>query len=118
MHQERSGRVSYNPFMGFNVKDYMLPTGTLIRFDGLGYNQRLSYTCHAIGIKVGDIGLVLNHKKPIYLDLLIGEKIILLSLEDMIDITGWVPEFTPIYCGGGLGQYPRWYPKHCYNDDI
>ena len=39
-------------------------------------------------------------------------------LEDMIDITGWVPEFTPIYCGGGLGEYPRWYPKHCYNDDI
>lgn len=101
--------------MGFNVKDYMLPPGTLIRFDGLGFNQRLSYTYHSLGIRTGDIVLILNHKKPAYIDVLVGDRIILLSLEEMIDATGWVPEFTPIYCGGGLGEYPRWYPEHCYD---
>ena len=96
----------------------MLPRGTLIRFDGLGFNQRLSYTYHALGIKPGNIALVLNHKKPIYIDILVEDKVILLSLEDLVDMVGWVSEFTPIYCGGGLGQYPRWYPTHCYNEDI
>lgn len=96
----------------------MLPPGTLIRFDGLGFNQRLSYTYHALGIKPGNIALVLNHKKPIYIDILVEDKVILLSLEDLVDMVGWVSEFTPIYCGGGLGQYPRWYPTHCYNEDI
>ena len=96
----------------------MLPPGTLIRFDGLGYNQRLSYTYYSLGIRPGNIALVLRHKKPIYLDILVEDRVVLLSLEDLVDLVGWVAEFTPIYCGGGLGQYPRWYPTHCYNDDI
>ena len=102
--------------MGFNVKEHMLPPGTLIRFDGMGFNQRLTYTYNALGIKPGDIGLILKHKTPIYIDVLVGDKVLLLSLEDMVDMTGWVPEFTPIYCGSGLGEYPRWYPKHCYDE--
>ena len=93
--------------MGFNVKDYMLPPGTLIRFDGLGFNQRLSYTYHALGIKPGNIALVLNHKKPVYIDLLVEDRVILLSLEDLVDLVGWVAEFTPIYCGSGFREYPR-----------
>jgi hypothetical protein len=104
--------------MGFNVKDYMLPPGTLIRFDGLGFNQRLSYTYHALGIKPGNIALVLNHKKPVYIDLLVEDRVILLSLEDLVDLVGWVAEFTPIYCGSGFREYPRWYPKYCYTYDI
>ena len=90
--------------MGFNVKDYMLPPGTLIRFDGMGANQRLSYIYHSVGIQPGDIALVLNHKKPVLLDVLVGDKIINLDLEHIADIIGWVPEFTPIYCGSGFRE--------------
>jgi hypothetical protein len=104
--------------MGFNVKDYMLPPGTLIRFDGMGGNQSLSYIYHSVGIRAGDIALVLNHKKPMLLDILVGDKIITLDFEHIADIIGWVPEFNPIYCGSGFREYPRWYPKYCYTYDI
>lgn len=94
----------------------MLPPGTLIRFDGLGFGGPLSYIYSALGIRTGDIALVLRHKKPVELDLLIGDRVILVSLEKMVDAIGWTPEFTPIYCGGGLREYPRWYPKYCYDE--
>ena len=104
--------------MGFNIKEYMLPPGTLIRFDGLGFNQRLSYSYTHMGIKPGDIALVLKHSQPLFLDILVGEKVHILSFDGTADMIGWVPEFTPIYCGSGLREYPRWYPKHCYDNDI
>jgi hypothetical protein len=59
-----------------------------------------------------------NHKKPTLLDVLVGDKIINLDLEHIMDIIGWVPEFNPIYCGSGFREYPRWYPKYCYTYDI
>lgn len=102
--------------MGFNVKEYILPPGTLIRFDTLGFDQRLTFTYHSLGVKPGDIGLILKHKKPMLADILIGDRVHHICFENMVDLIGWVSEFTPIYCGSGLREYPRWYPDHCYDE--
>jgi len=102
--------------MGFYVREYMLPPGTLIRFDGMGFGGPLSYIYSSLDIRPGDIALILKHKKPLELDILVRERIVLISLVNMIDATGWTPEFTPIYCGSGLREYPKWYPEYCYDE--
>lgn len=93
--------------MGFNIKDYILPPGTLIRFES-NYYEQLSFSFHSLGMQPGTIALIIEHRTPFYIILLIDDKIYHLSCQYIVDSSGWISEFTPIYCGNGLREYPKW----------
>lgn len=101
--------------MGFNLREYVLPPGTLIHFHGLGFNERLSFSYTEKGIRTGDVAMVIKHHSPFLLDLIVLDRQIQIHMEDMVDRIGWTGEFTPIYCGSGLREYPKWYPDYYYD---
>lgn len=93
----------------------MLPPGTLIHFHGLGFNERLSFSYMQKGIKTGDVAMVVKHHSPYLLDIISMDCLVQIRLDDVVDTIGWTGEFTPIYCGSGFREYPKWYPDYCYD---
>lgn len=94
--------------MGFNIKEHVLPPGTLIKFENAYNNQQLSFSFHSIGIVPGTIAMIVEHLAPFYIILLIDDTVRHISCHSMVDIHGWIAEFTPIYCGSGFYSYPSW----------
>jgi len=68
--------------MSFDIKEYQLLPGSLIRFDGpAGY--------YAPGI-AGKVGIVLSHEKPVYLDVLVDGRLVQFNFAGAVPIHGWI----------------------------
>ena len=107
--------------MAFNTKEYKLPPGALIRFSGspsdINGTPYLSWGFSHLGIQVGDIGIVIEHSKPAYLKLLVGERILKLDLRDMADMVGYIYDISLVALPNGSAERrcERWYtPKTGY----
>lgn len=105
--------------MSFNIRDYKLPSGSLIRFgnpnqkDGNG-NPYLTYTYSSAGIHYDEIGLVIEHSKPIYLKVLVNERIVKLDLGDLANMVGYVFDITLVSLPNGSRNpmnCSKWYSK-------
>lgn len=85
--------------MSFNFAKYILPPGALIQFkpDNTVINTNLDWSFSHLGIEPNDVGLVLQHSKPVYLKVLVNERIHNLDLSGFTTIFGcWVHEISVI----------------------
>jgi len=75
----------------FNVKRDRLPPGSLIRFkdDYMGYRLGMLYLYGPMIVK-GSIGLVIKHEKPVYIKVLVEEKIVKLDYLNRVPLHGYV----------------------------
>ena len=70
----------------FNVKRDRLPPGSLIRFkDDYRLGMLYSYV-----VAKGSIGLVIEHEKPVYIKVLVEEKIVKLDFIGRVPLHGYV----------------------------
>lgn len=91
--------------MSFNFAKRILPTGTLIQFQNSSpvRSSGLDWTFSSIGISPGDTGLVLCHSKPIYLKILVNERIHNLNMSGFTTVTGcWVHDISIIALPKGV----------------
>jgi len=72
--------------MSFNIKEYQLLPGSLIRFDGPAES-------YAPGIS-GKVGIVLSHEKPVYLDVLVDGRLVQFNFAGAVPIHGWITTFS------------------------
>lgn len=71
----------------FNIKRDRLPPGSLIRFkDDVRLAPSLSM------IAKGSVGLVIEHEKPVYIKVLVGERIVLLDFIGRPSMVGYVDD--------------------------
>jgi len=103
--------------MAFNIKDYKLPEGALIRFgnsrptdqNGIPY---LTWTFSRLGIQCDDVALVIEHSAPIYLKVLFRGRIVNLDMGDMADMSGYVNDISLVMLPNGSSDQRRcekWY---------
>jgi len=85
----------------FNVKRDRLPPGSLIRFKDDYRLGMLSY------ISKGSIGLVIEHEQPVYIKVLVEEKIVRLDFIAQVPIHGYVDKFELFQLPVGKGL-ERW----------
>ena len=72
--------------MSFNIKEYQLLPGSLIRFDGPAES-------YAPGIS-GKVGIVLSHEKPVFLDVLVEGRLVQFNFAGAVPIHGWISAFS------------------------
>jgi hypothetical protein len=72
--------------MSFNIKEFQLQSGSLIRFDEpvVGFSE----------ISPGKIGIVLAHEKPAFLNILVEGRLVKLNFSGAVSIHGWISTFT------------------------
>ena len=72
--------------MSFNIKDFQLQPGSLIRFEGpvQGYAPGLA----------GKVCIVISHEKPVFLDVLVDGRLVQLNFSGTVPIHGWISAFT------------------------
>ena len=91
----------------FNVKRDRLPPGSLIRFkDDYRLGMLYLYGPGAY-ISKGSIGLVIEHEKPVYIKVLVEEKIVKLDFINQVPIHGYVDKFELFQLPVGKGL-ERW----------
>lgn len=75
----------------FNVKRDRLPPGSLIRFKK--YWVPYAYVAGGLSkISEGSIGLVIEHSQPVYITVLVEEKIVKLDFIDRVPLHGYVSD--------------------------
>jgi hypothetical protein len=76
----------------FNLKHNRLPSGSLIRFkDDYRLGMLYLYGPNAM-IAKGSIGLVIEHEKPVYIKVLVEEKIVRLDFAGRVPLHGYVSD--------------------------
>ena len=82
--------------MAFNFAKHTMPVGALIQFKTMSADHMsLAWTFSHLGISSGDTGVVLLHPKPVYLKVLVNEKIHNLDLSCYTTVFGcWVDEIS------------------------
>ena len=76
----------------FNVKRDRLPPGSLIRFNK---DYWVPYAYDALlpsKISEGSIGLVIEHSQPVYIKVLVKEKIVKLDFINRVPLHGYVSD--------------------------